>query len=255
MPHWSRAHYDRLASGYNDHWVYSEPFMAWMTKSIVSRLPLAVQGTEAPQVVADIGCGTGLFASRLTAHGPVVLCVDASAKMLANLPDQPRLIPVLASAEEVASGTVALPYQAFDAILIKDVIHHIPLATRDAVIAGLARMLAPGGRLLVVTLPRRLDYPLFPAALDAFERHQPHPDEIADQLREAGLSVDITYDGFPLSFSRERYLRMVRDRYLSVLSLFDDTTLEAGMADIAARPEETFEFVDRFAFVVGIATD
>jgi hypothetical protein len=57
-----------------------------------------------------------------------------------------------------------------------------------------------------------------------------------------------------LSFPTERYLGMVRDRYMSLLSYFDDAQLEAGVAEIRrANLGERVEFTDMFTFVLGTA--
>jgi hypothetical protein len=59
---------------------------------------------------------------------------------------------------------------------------------------------------------------------------------------------------FPLAFETERYLRMVRNRYMSLLSYFNDERLAAGVAEIRqAHAGETVEFADTFAFVLGTA--
>ncbi|HET9254148.1 MAG TPA: hypothetical protein VFO16_02970, partial [Pseudonocardiaceae bacterium] len=116
-------------------------------------------------------------------------------------------------------------------------------------------LLACGGRLLIVMLPTVIDYPLFQAAHDRFTELQPDPEAIATAMREAGLVVELSYDEFPLTFTTERYLAMVRDRYMSLLSTFDDDEVSAGVEEIRRRhPGERVEFRDRFAFVLGIAS-
>jgi SAM-dependent methyltransferase len=138
----------------------------------------------------------------------------------------------------------------FDAMLLKEVLHHV--GDRAGVICGLARLLKPGGRMLVAMLPAQISYPLFAGALRVFAEHQPDPADIADQMRDAGLTAEVTQDSFPLVFPAERYLQMVRDRYMSLLSAFGDKELEAGVAEIRRdHPGERIEFTDTFAFVLG----
>ena len=164
---------------------------------------------------------------------------------------------------------VRRPYERLDAVLLKESLHHV--RDRAAVIAGLARLLRPGGRMLVVMLPKRIAYPLFADALELFEQRQPEPTrcsptrwncsssgsltrpvEVAGEMRAAGLDTELTQESFSLSFPTERYLRMVRNRYMSLLSAFDDEQLEAGVAEIrAAHPEAEFSLTDTFAFVLG----
>jgi|GEM_PF-741580 len=252
------AHYAALADHYDTNWTHSESFLSWMADEIVS-----VLGLGPADRLADVGSGTGLFARRIAASGQValpVVCIDPSAAMLAQIPVGPELLPVEASAERLAGLDGALvPEPAggpFDAILVKEAIHHVAPADRRRVLAGLADRLTHEGRLLVVMLPTRIDYPLFDAALSLFTALQPDPEAIARGMRDAGLEVSLTYHQTELRIPRERYLAMVADRYMSLLSEFDDPTLAAGVDEIvAAHPEDVYAFPDRFAFVLGTRTE
>ncbi|MET7936211.1 methyltransferase [Streptomyces sp. NPDC005322] len=223
-----------------------------MSDRITSALELS-----ADDRMADIGCGTGLFArgiaEALRPHHPV-LCVDPSAAMLDQLHSSSALSPLLASAEEVADRTVALPYRQLDAMWLKESVHHVtdPAAT----LAGLTRLLAPGGRLLVAMLPTTIEYPLFAEALKRYEEFQPDPADIAQHLADAGLRTELTFVEHELRLDTGRYLSMVRARYMSVLSTFSDEELRAGIEEIRARhPEPELVFPDRFAFVLGARDD
>lgn len=240
-------HYDRLAATFEENWAYSHAFVEWMTGCIQRRLRIS-EG----DLVADIGCDTGLYARMLAKHAAAVVCAEPSAPMLAQAPANDKLIPVTASAGDLASGRVGLPHGGYDAILLKEVLQHV--GDPAAVIAGLARLLRPGGRMLVVMLPTQISYPLFAAARELFTARQPDPAVIAGNVRTAGLYSALTYQSFPLTFPAERYLQMVRNRYMSLLSHFDDGQLEAGVAEIRQTyPGETIAFTDTFAFVLGTA--
>lgn len=241
----TRAHYDRLADAYDENWAYSPEFIDWMTGCIVDRL-----GVHPQDQIADVGCGTGLYARGLVERAGRVVCADPSAKMLEQLPPGDAYLPVQASAEQLTSGEVRLPYDQFDAILVKEAIHHVD--DRRAVLGGLAELLADRGRLLVVMLPTRIEYPLFADALALFERLQPDPQDVAAYMRDVGLRADLTYESFPLSFTKSKYLAMVRSRYMSLLSNFTDEQIERGIEEIdRRRPEQRLDFPDRFAFVLG----
>jgi ubiquinone/menaquinone biosynthesis C-methylase UbiE len=242
----TREHYERLAATYDENWAYSPAFVEWMTGCILRRL-----GVGGGDVVADIGCGTGLYARWLAEHAAALVCADASEAMLARVPVSDGVTTVAARVEDIAAGRVPLPHERFDAMLLKEVLHHVE--DRAPVISGLARLLRPGGRMLVVMLPTRITYPLFGDALRLFAEHQPDPAGIAGLMGDAGLRAELTHEGFPLAFSAERYLQMVRNRYMSLLSAFDDEQLEAGIAEIRRdHPEERIEFTDTFAFVLGV---
>jgi ubiquinone/menaquinone biosynthesis C-methylase UbiE len=245
-----QGHYEQLAAEYDEHWVYGPDYVPWMAERIIETLGLTPEHR-----IADIGSGTGLFArevaGQLRPRHPI-LCVDPSEAMLRQLgtPAPPGLAPITASAESVASGRTVLPYRQLDAIWLKESVHH--LTDRAGTLLDLSRRLAPRGRLLIVMLPATIEYPLFRAALDRFEELQPNPATIADHLRAAGLETTVTHVEHTLRIDRDRYLGMVRSRYMSLLSVFDDAEIEKGVQEMqAAHPEPVLVFPDRFAFILG----
>jgi 2-polyprenyl-3-methyl-5-hydroxy-6-metoxy-1,4-benzoquinol methylase len=141
------AHYATLADHYDTNWTHSETFLAWMASEIITVLELVPTDR-----LADVGCGTGLFTRRIAASGRVrrpVVCVDPSAEMLAQIPAGPELAPVEASAERLAgldNGPLPGPAsRPFDAILVKEAIHHVAPDDRPGVLAGLAGWPPPAG--------------------------------------------------------------------------------------------------------------
>ncbi|MFI9261386.1 class I SAM-dependent methyltransferase [Streptomyces sioyaensis] len=246
-----QGHYERLAAEYDEHWVYGPHYITWMSARIAETLHLS-----SADRIADIGCGTGMFArevARIVNPQHAILCADPSPAMLHQIDTPPlaSLTPIGASAEDIAVGRVQLPYGQLDAIWLKESVHHVtdPATT----LHGLAARLAPGGRLLVVMLPTSIEYPLFQAALDRFTELQPNPELIVDNLRAAGLQTKLRYVDYELRLDREKYIGMVRARYMSVLSTFCDSEIEKGIEEMrAAHPEPVLAFPDRFAFLLGV---
>ncbi|MFE7773517.1 class I SAM-dependent methyltransferase [Streptomyces sp. NPDC057445] len=210
---------------------------------------------KATDRIADIGSGTGLFAREvaksLQPRHPI-LCVDPSEAMLRQIgmPPSPGLTPLVASAEDIAEGRADLPYEQLDAVWLKESVHH--LADPAGTLRGLTERLAPGGRLLVVMLPATIRYPLFEAALTRFEELQPDPADVLGHLRAAGLEAGLTHVEHELRIDRDKYMGMVRARYMSLLSTFSDSEIEKGIEEMGiAHPEPVLVFPDRFAFIVG----
>jgi SAM-dependent methyltransferase len=243
-----QSHYGQLATSYDENWAYSPAYIAWMTKCILDRA--AIQPGE---TVADIGCGTGLYSRGLAAAAGKVICADPSPAMLRQVPADPALVPMQASAQDIASGRAALPRARLDVIVMKEALHHVPPAERPGTLCGLAGMLSSGGRIVIAMLPARISYPLFTTALQRFEHLQPDPAAIAAMMSDAGLETELTYDSYQLSFPRDQYLAMIRNRYMSLLSDFTDAELESGITQIRERyPGDRLEFRDTFAFIRGI---
>lgn len=241
-------HYTQVAENYDSTWSHRPDYLDWMEAHIHARLDL-----HPGQWIGDIGAGTGLFLRRLmhyaTPETPVV-CVDPSQPMLDRLPEDPRLHPVLATAEDLVAGKAELPSETFDSIVIKEAVHHF--TDPEHTLAGLADRLRPGGRLLIVTLPPRLEYPLFQSALDRFAANQPDPQDLTDALRKAGLTASAEFAEFPVRIDRELWVELVGGCWMSVLSSFSEDELRRGLAEIEQRhPEQQLEFPDRFAFITG----
>jgi ubiquinone/menaquinone biosynthesis C-methylase UbiE len=103
----------------------------------------AAEGRGTPARVLDAGCGTGRVAAHL--RGVDVLGIDLSAGMLATAREQHPTLPLVAGALEalpVGTGTV-------DGVLAWYSWVHTPSEDLPAVVAETARVLAPGGHLLV----------------------------------------------------------------------------------------------------------
>jgi ubiquinone/menaquinone biosynthesis C-methylase UbiE len=249
MAHTADEHYKRLAETYDGNWASRPQYVSWMADQIMRWLEPS-QGDR----IADIGSGTGLFLGRLveiaSPEAPI-LCVDPSQPMLDLIPDDPRMTPICATAEQIATGEVPMPVDTVDAFVFKEAIHHVK--DIPGTLRGLAGRLNPGGRILIVSLPPRLDYPLFQAALDRFAEGQPEPDDLAKAMRDIGLKTDSAIEEFTVTIDRDQWIDLVRNQWMSVLSSFSQDEIAAGVEEIGERyPDTPISYRDRFAFVRGI---
>jgi len=102
-------------------------------------------------------------------------------------------------------------------------------------------------------LPPTIDYPLFGAALRRYEELQPHYDEVVAAMERTGLSVSVEQRTINYEVSKARYLQMTRQRYMSVLSEFNDEELAAGVAEMARNiTVDPIVVPDRFVYVSGL---
>jgi hypothetical protein len=171
--------------------------------------------------------------------------------MLDLIPDDPRFAPICATAEQIASGEVAMPFPTVDAFVFKEAIHHVK--DIPGTLRGLAGRLNPGGQILIVSLPPRLDYPLFQAALDRFAENQPEPDDMVKAMRDIGLTTDSAIEQFTVTIERDKWINLVRNQWMSVLSTFSQEEIAVGVEEISGRyTESPIAYSDRFAFVRGV---
>ena len=177
----------------------------------------------------DLGCGTGKFARVLAERGLArVWGVDPSAEMLA---EARKRVP--SSVGLKLGEAERLPFKAdwFDAAVLWTVVH---LIQRPLAFAELKRVLAPGGRLAIITFAqehftRYWQNEFFPSIprID-LERH-PSPERLSEELQSAGFEtpwfVPLVQQA---ELSREVALERIRGRSISTFDLLDEDEIRAG---------------------------
>lgn len=97
----------------------------------------------------DVGTGTGRIAELLAPHAAHVVAFDKSPDMLRIA--RARLQHLPAESVELAQGDFAqlpFPARSFDTVLFHQVLHYAQAP--EAVLAGAARVTAPGGQIAIV---------------------------------------------------------------------------------------------------------
>lgn len=156
-------------------------------ETVLSKLALAPDA-----IVADIGCGPGVFSLRFAraASRGVVYAVDVEPKQLDALREQlltgrfENIVPVLAS-----YSTPHLPPNSCDLIFIADTYHHID--DRVEYMHRLLRVLRRGGRLAL------LEYKPGPLPVGPPPEHKLAAGVMHQELSDAGWTLSERYDTHP----------------------------------------------------------
>jgi ubiquinone/menaquinone biosynthesis C-methylase UbiE len=136
--------------------------------------------------VADIGCGTGILADRITreAQADQIFGIDLSEGMLAQAAARSATVQWrIAPAEQ-------LPFDdgSLDAVVSTSAFHFF---NQPAALREFHRVLAPGGFAAVATLSPRQQLPLqWLTANRLNPAHAPTPEEMRVLFTDAGFSVD-----------------------------------------------------------------
>lgn len=153
------------------------------TASVMRRqllVPLAefVRGRDQRRLrLLDLGCGTGRFLGQVAKAFPRLPAwgIDLSEAYVGearrHLADRPRVRLAVAAAER-------LPFAdgSFDCITATFLFHELPPRVRGAVAGEIARLLAPGGRLLLMDTLQTGDRPDYDGLIDLFPQnfHEPY---------------------------------------------------------------------------------
>lgn len=109
------------------------------------------------EAVLDVGCGTGTLAlvakERVGATGRVT-GIDPSAQLLARARRKATRRSLEINFQPGVIEQLPFPDQSFDVVLSTLMMHHLPDDLKRQGLAEIARVLKPGGRLLVVDARR-----------------------------------------------------------------------------------------------------
>lgn len=179
--------------------------------------------------VLDVGCGTGALLLALGERANAkVWGVEPSAEMRAAAKARlPRVVGVRAGSAE------SLPFRDgwFDGVTYSLVVH---LIERIAAFAEAARVLAPGGRVVVATFAHEhfdtyWAAPFFPSIPEIDRARFPTEEQLGAELETAGLrAIRSERLSSRHTITRQKALERIRGRHISTFHLLDPAEVEAG---------------------------
>lgn len=243
-----KEHYINIAENYDDFWGYTPDFVSFVSQKIVQYLELNPR-----DLFVDIGCGTGLFTKQvrnIVNFVTPIICVDFCDNMLAKIPQTSDFQLNNIDAVEFASQP-----GEYNKILLQHLIHHI--SDKEQFIKNLSDRLLPGGKLLLVKLPAlcdcKLEHPLFEAALKKYEELSSTRDVIGEIFEKLKLTRRKYIVDYRVSINKYRYIKMVKNCYMSTLFDLSKAEIEAGIKELEQKYSgETFiDFRERLVFIIG----
>lgn len=238
-------HYRSLAEDYDRFLYYSPKFVRTLTTKMIEHLEL-----EVADMLADIGCGTGMYSLDILEQVPMeqpVLGVDPYPEMLSALPEEAHIKPIVADALSFSRQD-----HRYNKVLVKEAIHHVD--ERDEFFANIFHRLPEGGRMLLVHVPPDVQYPLFEAALERCLSWHADPEVLSGELKDAGFTVTRDAVDYRHELPRDLYFQMVENCYMSVLTSFEEEELRAGLDEMEQRygDRETLIFIDHFDYLTAV---
>ncbi len=122
------------------------------------RTTVALADLQSGEHVLEVGCGTGdvaLVAARAVGPDGTVVGLDPSPEMIAVAQHKAARAPSGAGSVDFQIGVIealAFPDATFDVVFSSLMMHHLPDDLKTQGLAEIARVLKPGGRLLVVDI-------------------------------------------------------------------------------------------------------
>lgn len=144
----ARTHFDRWSESYEN-----DSAARWLRE--IQTQALAALALTPDDVLLDVGCGTGAAVRDAAAKVSRAVGFDLSPGMIAQARDRAAANQIGNVEFVVGDVSGRLPFEdgAFTAVVCTTAFHHFPRPTDT--INEMARVLAPGGRLVIADANRR----------------------------------------------------------------------------------------------------
>ena len=162
---------------------------------------VTLAGPQPGEYVIDVGCGTGTLAievQRRVGSAGRVVGIDPSAQQIARARAKAARRDIPVEFEIGVIEQLAFPDQTFDVVLSTLMMHHLPLSLKRQGLAEIARVLKPGGRLIIADFKRNQERA---GRAARFHAGGSGLHELAALVSEAGFSVVEMEEMQPARFS------------------------------------------------------
>ncbi len=153
------------------------------------------------EAVLDVGCGTGTLAISVRTrigHSGMVAGIDPGPQQIARAraKAERRHLPINFQLGVIEQ--IAFPDQTFDVVFSTLMMHHLPVPLKRQGLAEIARMLKPGGRVVIADFIRKQERQGQAARFHAGGSSIP---DLVHLVEEAGFSQVATEEMHPQRFS------------------------------------------------------
>eukprot|EP00798_Chlamydomonas_sp_ICE-L_P015260 gene15260-21343_t len=247
------AHYSDVSKHYETAFFYDDQqYHDWLMERTLKHLDLPVEGAAAESArIVDLGGGTGKFTEALQLESGTqkpAICVDAFAEMLKMARVGPRM-------ETLHMDAVAFSKSCdikYTHVLMKELLHHIPLDELPGMFKGIYESLPPGGIALTITRPQEEAYPFFQRAREIWRENQAAPEVLTSAMEAGGFEVEVNMHAYKVQIPKVKWLNMIRGKFWSTFSLCSPVELANGLKELETEFADTdlITFHDLVLFIV-----
>ena len=224
----------------NKTWLSSKDYINSFNRFLIKHSNL-----NSNSKILDIGCGRGKILGNL--------CIKLRLKSkpigidIENHKDRDKKI--------VFKKTDAINFfksnkNSFDLILIKQTIHLLKMSEIKALIKLCKKNLSPKGQIFIFTLdPYKNEIPTFKKMQKKLQLSLSRDKKIINLIMNTNKSIIKNFI-YKVKIKKQKYLKMIKDRYISTLLNFTLNDIQIGCDEIKLKFKNEIKFRDKLKCII-----
>ena len=224
----------KLKNWNNKTWLSSKSYIFQFNKYLKTKINLNKNSK-----ILDIGCGRANIISALQKkykfkNKPIGIDVVANNDIKKNI---------------VFKKIDALKYlkkkEKYDLILIKQTIHFFTKTKLNHLLNLAKKSLNPKGKILIFSLKTKNNkIPCFKKMRKNLEKSLKKDEVLFEIIKKNLKGISYTNFNFKVNVSKQKYVRMIRERYISCLLNMSNKEINLGISEIKSKHKNQIKFTD-----------
>ena len=224
----------KLKNWDNKTWLSSKSYIFHFNKFLKTKIKLNKNSK-----ILDIGCGRANIISALQKKykfksKPIGIDVVANKDVKKNI---------------IFKKIDALKYlkkkEKYDLILIKQTIHFFSKTNLNRLLNLAQKSLNPKGKILIFSLKTKNNkIPCFKKMRKNLEKSLKRDENLFRIIKKNLKEISYTNFNFKVNISKQKYVRMIRERYISCLLNMSNEEIKFGISEIKFKYKNQIKFTD-----------
>ena len=224
----------KLKNWDNKTWLSSKSYISQFNKFLKSRVNL-----QKNLKILDIGCGRANIISSLHKkykfkNKPVGIDIVRNMDIKKNI-----------IFKKIDASKYLKKNQNYDLILIKQTIHFFKKKKLNSLLNLAKKSLNPKGKILIFSLKTKNNkIPSFKKMRKNLEKSLKRDEALFKIIKKNLKAISYTNFNFKVNISKQKYLRMLKERYISCLLNMSDKDIKLGISEIKLMYKNQIKFTD-----------
>jgi len=225
----------------NKTWLSSQRYILSFNRFILKQIKL-----DRNSRVLDIGCGRGKIISNLSNklklhNKPIGIDIenhkDKSKKIIFKKKD--------------ALSFVSKTKINFDLILIKQTIHLVKKNQINKLLLICKNKLNTNGKIIILSLdPHKNEIPAFDLMKRKLKQSLKRDKSLFQLIKKFNTNLTVKKFIFNVKISKNKYLQMIKNRYISTLLNFTEKQIQNGLNEIDKKYKKKLNFKDQLICLI-----